>query len=213
MSYFKKASLLLLSISLLFGACINLKQPGNKIEYYTLEYDPPGFSGMAPLPYSIRVERFTTAPTYNTTQIIYREQSFKRAAYAYHKWRVNPGDLVTHFLDRDIRHSGLFGGVIPRDSKFKASFILEGKVDEFFEQDGPEQWNGVLSLSISLIAENEPDINKGAIFQKSYSRKEACKKKNPRALAEALSLAMAGISVEIIKDIHSGMQKMERSSD
>ncbi|MFC1820787.1 ABC-type transport auxiliary lipoprotein family protein [Thermodesulfobacteriota bacterium] len=204
----KKMSVLLLFLSLLFGACLNLKQPRNRIEYYTLEYAPPPITGIKPLPYAIRVERFTVAPVFNSTQIIYRDQSFKRNAYAYYKWRVNPGDLVTYFLNRDIMHSGLFKAVLPHGSRSVSSYTLEGSVDEFFEWDTEESWSGVLSISITLITTNEPDISKKILFQKSYRTTESCKLKHPRALAEAISMAMARISEKIIKDIHNHLKDM-----
>jgi cholesterol transport system auxiliary component len=202
MYYFIKATVLVFGISLLLCACVNLKQPSNKIEYYTLEYDPPLFTDRDQLPYGIRIERLTVAPVYNTTQIIYREQSFTRDAYVYHKWRVNPGDLVTYLLNRDIRYSGLFKTVIPYDSQFKAPFSLGGEVEEFYELDTEGGWNAVLSLSISLIAEDEEDINKKVLFQKSYRTTEACKQKNPLALAEAISMGMSRLSKEIIEDVY-----------
>jgi len=198
---FKKA--LLLGITLLLGACVNLKQPSNRIQYYTLEYDTPVLTDMDQLPYVIKVNRFSVSPIYDTTQIIYREQSFTRDAYVYHKWRVNPGDIVTHFLYRDVRDSGLFRAVISNDSISKSSFSLAGQVEEFFELDTEERWEAVISLNISLMAEDEQEINNRIIFQKSYRATEACKRRHPEALAEAMSLGMSLISQAIIKDIHT----------
>jgi cholesterol transport system auxiliary component len=199
----KKAAVLVLGISLLICACVNLKQPSFKTEYYTLEYVPPLFTGMDQLPYIIKVERFSVAPIYNTTQIIYSERSFKRDAYVYHKWRVNPGDMVTYLLNRDIRYSGLFKTVIPYGSQFKSMFLLGGEVEEFFELDTKEEWNAVLSISISLMAGNEEDIKKRVLLQKSYNTTEVCKQKNPGALVEAISLGMSRLSREIIGDIYN----------
>ncbi len=203
----KRVSILLLALPLLLGACLNLKQPSNRIEFYTLEYDPPQINSPDPLPFVIRVERLSVAPLYNTNRIIYRDRSFKREAYVYYRWRANPGDLVTYFLTRDIKQSGPFKAVLPHDSGIPASHVLEGSVDEFFESDSKESWEAVLSVSIVLIAENEPDISKGILFQKTYRATESCKQKNPRALAEAMSKAMARISREITKDIYDYLKK------
>jgi len=202
MNLVNRISVQLLVLFLLFGACISLKQPRNKIEFYTLEYDPPPIADRKPLPLVIRMDRFSVAPTYNSHRIIYRDRSFKRDAYVYYKWRANPGDLVTYFLSRDTKQSGLFKAVLPHDSRFPASYSLEGSVDEFFEWEAEEIWKAVLTVSITLMAENEPDISKRVLFQKTYRAQEACREKNPRSLAEAMSGAMAKISGEIIKDIH-----------
>lgn len=207
MNLYRKISVFSLGLSLLFCACLSLKQPRNKIEFYTLEYHPPQLADLKPLPSVIRLERFSVAPTYNTNRIIYRDQSFKRDAYAYYKWRANPGDLVTHFLNRDIRNSGLFKAVLPYDSRSASSHMLEGTVDEFFEWDTEENWKAVLSISITLMADTEPDISKRIIFQKSYRATKACEQKHPRALAKSMSQAMEEISGKIIKDIYSFLRR------
>ena len=200
---------LCLGLLLVLGACSSLDKPANRIDYYTLEYEPIRITGLKPLPFVIKMERFMVAPIYNTDLIIYRDKSFKRAAYTYHKWRANPGDLVSHFLTRDIKESGLFKAVLPYDTRFPSSYMLEGTVDDFFEWDMKEAWEAALSVSITLMAENEPEVGKRGLFQKTYRAREACKQKNPLALSEAMSSAMAKISEQIIKEIHHYLKDYE----
>ena len=202
MNRYKKIVVLLLGLSLFTFACVQLKKPRNKIEFYSLEYDSPQIKDMKQLPLVIRMNRFSVAPEYNTNRIIYRGSSFKKSEYTYHKWRANPGDLITYFLSRDVKQSRLFKAVIPHDSGFPSSHVLEGSVDEFFERDTKEGWEAVLSLTITLMVENEPDITRRILFQKTYITDKACKLKNPRALAEAMSRAMAEVSGRIIQDIY-----------
>ena len=102
------------------GGCVTLKQPNMKIEHYTLEYDallPVANTNLNPVQAALKVERFSIAPVYNTSRIVYRDQEFKRSSYFYHKWKSNPADLVSYFLTRDIRESGLFTAVNVPDSK------------------------------------------------------------------------------------------------
>ncbi len=206
MNRLKKISMLLLGFSLLFSACLNLDKPINKIEFYTLEYDPPKLADLEPLAHVIRVEHFSVAPIYKTNLIIYRDRSFKRDAYVYHKWRANPADLVSQYLIRDMKQSGLFKAVLPHKSRLPSSHMLEGSVDEFFEWDLEKKWNAILSATIALMAENEPDITKRILFQKTYRAKKQSKQKNPRALAEAMSIAMSEISEKIIMDIYNSLK-------
>ena len=198
----KRVFVLLLILCLTLSACLNLKQPRTMVDFYTLEYDPPLIQGMPPLPVIIRLQRFGVAPSYNTNRIIYRDHAFEREAYFYHKWRANPGDLVSYFLSRDLRESGLFNGVLSYDSQSPASYMLEGFVDEFLEWDEGNMWYAVLTTSITLMVENEPDISKKIIFQKTYHAKEPSTKKHPRELAQAMSRAMSKISREVIMDIY-----------
>lgn len=194
--------ILWIGLALGLSACLDLKQPSNKIEYYSLEYDPPPMRDLEPISNVIAVELFGVSPIYNTRKIIYRDKSFKRAAYDYHKWHANPGEFVSHFLARDLQRSHLFKAVVPRNRPFPGATVLGGSVDEFLEADMPAGWQAVLSLSIILVAEHEPDAVKKILFQKTYDVRKPCRRKNPRALAEAMSQAMSEASARIIRDVY-----------
>ncbi len=198
---------MLLAVSI--AACATMRQPSEKIDFYTLEYASPKVEDLKPIPATIRVERFTVAPMYNSTQIIYRDMSFKRDAYTYREWRANPGDLVTYFLARDLRESGLFEAVSPYGSRMQAQYVLEGSVDEFFESDTDKGWKAVLALSTTLMVDNEPDISKRIIFQKTFRSTRPCRQKNPMGVAAAMSEAMAEISGQIIRTVYDALEKRE----
>lgn len=205
----KRKTIVLILCALLWTGvgCAKMKEPPAAIRYYTLEYPSPSLGERDPLPVVLRVERFGVAPDYNTDRILYREASYGRAEYFYHKWRTNPGDMVTFFLRRDIQNAGLFEAVLPSDSRFPSSFSLEGSVDEFLERATRDVWEASLSLSVALMAENEPDITRRVLFQKVYGARKICSQKNPAGLAEAMSLAMAEVSERILQDVYEAIQK------
>jgi cholesterol transport system auxiliary component len=199
---------LVIFVSLPITACSTMMaQPSQKIDFYTLEYAPPQVQGLKPLPVTIRVERFTVAPLYNTTQIIFRDRSFKRDAYVYRKWRANPGDLVTYFLARDLRESRLFKAVSPHGSRVGAQVVLEGSVDEFLELETEDVWKAVLAVTTTLVVDQEPDISKRILFQKSFTAVKDCRQKNPMGLAEAMSEGMAEISSQITRAVYDALKK------
>lgn len=204
----KRIWILPLCLSLLVAVgCVNLKQPRNQVYHYTLEYPPPKITGLKPLPVSLKIERFSVASMYNTQRMIYREGSFKRDDYFYYKWRANPGDMVTDFLGRDIRNSGLFKAVLPYGSDVDCSFALEGSVDEFLEWDTPEGWKAVLAVTVALMDPQEPDVTKRILFQKTYRAEKPLTEKNPQGLAQAMSVAMGEVSMAMIKDIYAVLEK------
>ena len=202
--------LLCVLIALFIYSCTSsLKQPSSKIEYYTLEYEPPqapDLKDATKLPVVLKVERFSVAPEYNTSRMIYRAKSYKRDAYNYHQWRAGAGDLVSYFLSRDLKQSGKFTAVLSPDSRSAYSYMMEGSVDEFFEWDSEDSWEAVLTVSITLMVQDEPDITKRIVFQKTYKAREETKRKNPKALAEAMSRAMSKVSGEIIEDVHAHLK-------
>ena len=131
--------------------------------------------------------------------------TYKKDAYHYHNWRANPGDLVTYFLARDLRESGLFNGIFILSSKYPISHVIDGTLDQFYQESIDNTWQAVLSINITFMADYEPDISKRILFQKQYTSRQPCELKNPRALAKAMSQAMAEISKTIIQDIHHAL--------
>lgn len=190
---------------LALGGCLNLQGPHKPIQFYTLEYPVPGPAGVPRLGWVLRVNRFSAAPTYNTRRMIYRDKAFQRDAYVYSQWRDNPADLVSFFLTRDLRGSGLFKAVIPEGSQESATHVVEGVVEEFLEWDSEALWEAVLSVSITLIRAGEPDASKKVVFQKTYRLREPCPEKNPAGLAAAMSRAMASLSGSVIEEIYAAL--------
>ena len=206
MGWDKRIGILCVVLCLVAGACVSLKKPRQETEFYTLEYDPPRLQALDPLPVVVRVARFNAAPTYNTNRMIYRDGSFKRSAYAYHKWRTNPGDLISHLLSRDLKASGLFKGALSHGSGAPASYVLEGSIDEFFEWDEADAWQAVLSISVTLLMEDAADAGEAVLFQKTYHAREPCRQKHPLALAEAMSSAMAKLSGQMTRDVYDHLK-------
>ena len=129
------STFLILIISLILAGCIGQQHPPVTIDYYTLEYELSPFADLAPLPFVLRMERFSVSPIYNSNNMIYETRPFKLNAYNYHKWRANPGDMVTYFLSRDLKRSALFKAIFEHGSRFSSSHVISGSVDEFFEKD------------------------------------------------------------------------------
>jgi len=206
----KTTMLFAAGLMLALASCSGLNRPSPKIEHYSLEYAPPKLENLSSLPIVVKVDRFSAAPPYETRNIIYREKPYARDAYVYHRWRSSPADLATYFLSRDLKYSGLFLGVLPYDSGQDGMFELEGSVDEFLESDHDSGWEAVLTFSVSLMESNQPDVSKKILFQRTYHAEKACSQKNPRALAEAMSQAMAELSAKVIMDVHSSLMKHSR---
>lgn len=199
-----------LFMMLFFVSCLGSNEPKRKVEYYSLEYDPPIIETWEPLSAVIRIDQFRMAPIYNSNRIFFSERSYQSDEYYYHKWRAAPGDLVTYFLSRDLKASSLFKAVFSNDSTSLSSHVIEGMVEEFFEQDIGDRQEAILTVSISLLAENKLNINGGVLLQKRYSVKEKCRRRHPRALAEAMSKAMAEVSGMIITDVYNALSDKEK---
>jgi ABC-type uncharacterized transport system auxiliary subunit len=194
------AAALFLSLGLLTG-CAGSRPSTPELRHYTLFYEPPTFS-LPRLEAVVAVAPFTASPEYDGTRMVYQEREFALGEYAQHRWRAAPSQLATSNLLRDLRAGGLFNGVVPADSMVRPTHLLEGNVDKFLERSGKDGISAVLEMTVCLS-----EVGRGGtvILQKSYRAPVPAGAKNPRALAEAMSRAMAEVSRRIGEDVHAAI--------
>jgi len=196
-----KAAITSVLVSLAFLFLLAGCFPGNrapyKIDFYTLDYPPPVLRG-APLDQVVRMNRFSVAQVYNSTAMVYKPEEYKLAVYQYHKWRVNPGDLVTDYLARDFRSSGFFKAVFAGRQREGARFEVEGAVEEFLESREADGWKAVLALEVALLDRSEPSVDARVVFQRRYKAEEPLADQAPAAFARGMSACLARVSSEVI---------------
>jgi ABC-type uncharacterized transport system auxiliary subunit len=106
-------------------------------------------------------------------------------------------------LTRDLRESTLFQGVFGYEIRVKPTHTVEGVVSQFYEKDTAKNWQAILDVNITLIANNSNNMNETILFQKSYTAAKTCARKNPASFVEAMSSAMREISEQISMDIYN----------
>lgn len=181
------------------------------VHRYFLEYPSPVVQVPATLDTALLVEPFTVDEAFNSTAMIYRPAANVRNTYRYHRWRVDPGSMVTDFIIRDFRQSRLFRAILTRGSAGESRFRLEGSVNEIQEIDSPGIWEAALGLTITLLDMRDPDLSTQLIFQKSFRVLEPMPQKTPAGLAQATSKAMQRLSQEILGEVYQAVRKRLRS--
>ncbi|MDD3579643.1 MAG: ABC-type transport auxiliary lipoprotein family protein [Desulfobacca sp.] len=182
-------------------------KPPVLIKRYIFDYPAPAATGRPALNAGLKVEQLAVAQAYNTTAMVYQAEPFKSDAYHYHRWRVNPGFLVTDYLVRDLRNSGLFKAVWGATSSDDCRFRLEGGVAECLEIDRPEGWQAALGLHLTLLDLDHQEITRRVMFQKNYRALEPLVEKTPEGLAQAMSQAMQRLSIQIINDLYQAIHQ------
>jgi cholesterol transport system auxiliary component len=200
---------LLVLLLTMFTACMGSAKPPSPIYYYTLDYPPPAVRLEHQLPCTLRVERFSVSPPFNSQHMIYARDNLQRNAYAYQQWVVAPGDLLPYFLARDLRQTNAFRAVLPPDTPLAATHSLYGWVEQFVEQDTSPHWQASVIIHVTLISDLDQDPTRRILLQKRYSAAAPCKEKTPEALAEAMSTAVSEISQAVINDIHDRLSNVE----
>jgi ABC-type uncharacterized transport system auxiliary subunit len=182
-------------------------KPPMVVQKYILEYPSPVVGGGAKIEANITVEQFAVAQAYNTSDMVYRPSPYKSAVYSYNRWRVNPGYLVTDYLIRDLRNSGLFQGIFPGSNSGNNRFRLEGAVEEFQELDEPDGWKGALAVNVTLLDMAQEEVPQRVVFQRNYRAVEPLPEKTPGGLAQGMSRAMEKVSAQIIADLFQACQR------
>jgi cholesterol transport system auxiliary component len=100
--------------------------------------------------------------------------------------------------------------VIDSDSLLPATHLLEGTVDDFFEDDTENGWQAVLTLSLTLSTTRTGNADPRILMQRTYRARKACRAKNPQAVAEAMSLAMADVSKHVLGDIYEQLAQQKK---
>ena len=195
----------ILVVALLLSGCIGGGKPADMVEQYILEYTSPMFKNLSRIDEGFTVERFSVAQAFNSLSMVYRENPFNYNVYNYHRWRVNPGDMVTDYVLRDARNSDLFKAVFSyRDTK-NTRFLLEGQVGEFMEIDEKEGRKAALTLTATLLDLRQKEITTRVVFQKTYRSVVPLEQPTARGLAQAMSRAMRKLSESLIRDIYTSI--------
>ena len=183
-------------------------QPGRITEQYALDYTPAEQQGGVTLPETITVGHFSAAQLYNSTAMVYQEGPNQRDQYLYHRWRVNPADLVSDYLLHDLREGGMFQGVFNHSSNESGRYLLAGDVEEFREYIDQEDHLAIVSLNVTLLDTNRPALPDRILFQKNYRIAESIDEKSAAGagLAKGMSRAMAKVSGLLLGDVLNAVQ-------
>jgi ABC-type uncharacterized transport system auxiliary subunit len=204
----RKAGFAVILTLFLVAGCLPSAKAPHLVDQYTLDYTPPAGATGTPFADSLKVERFSVAQAYNTTAMIYRPSAYRLSSYGYARWRVNPGDLITDYLARDFRSSGMFLGIFTYRDADDARFVVQGTVEEFLEADDGKEGKAVVIVSISLLDTKETEITKKLVFQRTYKAAEPMNEQSSMALAQGMSAAVKTVSGQVSRDISESVRRL-----
>jgi ABC-type uncharacterized transport system auxiliary subunit len=191
--------------AVLLGGCFPGSKPPYVVHFYSIEYPSAVPTGLT-MKEAVRIGRFSVVQSYNTSTMFYRPEPYKVAGYSYHRWRTNPGDMVTEHLLEDFRSSGLFHAVFSYRHPENVRFVVDGDVEEFLEAKAGDGWEAALSIEVSLRDTAAHEMGKEILFQKRYRTVEPLTRESPEEFARGMSRAMARVSGEILGDIYTAVK-------
>ncbi|MDZ7832839.1 MAG: ABC-type transport auxiliary lipoprotein family protein [Desulfobacterales bacterium] len=196
---------ILIVFLLTLTGCFGNQGPSQPIKFYQLDYPPPAVSfNNTPLPFVLRVDPFQPSGLYNTQKIIYQEDQYAAAQYAYHQWILPPDQMVPRFLVRDFKAADMVRAVFFNGGE-AATHRLVGNLEAFYEDDRPAQWQAKAAVSLTLMDMEKRNIAEQICFQKTYTVEKPCDENTPAAFVDAISRAMAEISEMAVTDIYHAL--------
>ena len=200
--------LLALLTSLVIGGC-SLTHSKQEVQYYALALPPRASAPSSPAPVqaSLVVRPFTAQPPYNRDRMVYRASPYEFDFYHYHRWVTKPADMLTTLTRRTLQQSGLFTTVYPTPDA-QADLRLGGVVRQHEEVDQAQSWQAVLSIEVWLSRSQEP----APFWFQSYSATRLAAKRNPAAVAEAMSQNLQDILARLTHDLASVLSTQTQPS-
>lgn len=195
---------LFLTCAVILTGCFGKTKPAYVMEQYTLDHtSPKAVRVERTVDDLLTVERFAVAPQFNSTSMMIRTGQCRLETYDYSRWYVNPADMITDFVLRDITRTGLFKGTYSSYDTELARYVLEGYIDEFGETtDG----KALASIRVTLLDTSLQNPVGQIIFQKQYVQSAPIGDRSANGLAAGLSQAMQELSARLITDIGLALQ-------
>jgi ABC-type uncharacterized transport system auxiliary subunit len=126
--------------------------------YYALHVPPPPDPPAPEGVHSALAVREFRAPTYlHQGAIVYKTSPEQIGFYNYHRWAVDPRDVVTNAVVDRLRASGNFTEVKPYDGGSDVNYILSGRLEKLEEID----YEGGVKVEVAIVAQMT-DVSTGA---------------------------------------------------
>lgn len=153
----------LIAMCFVLGALIALAGCGGAVKYpnyYTLHVppppDPPAKEGVRA---SLAVREFRS-PTYlRQGAIVYKTSPEQIGFYNYHRWAVDPRDVVTNAVADRLRASGAFAQVKLYDGRPDVNYVLSGRIEKLEEVD----YEGGIKVEVAISAQTT-NLTTGAVM-------------------------------------------------
>jgi ABC-type uncharacterized transport system auxiliary subunit len=175
-------------------AACSITKPRPEMHHYALTLSVPEVASTGKV--SLVVRPIGARAPYDQERIVYRSSAYAFDLYNYHRWASPPGEQVSSWTRRYLRGSGLFAQVFP-NSDAAADFILDGIVQQFEEIDRENTWEAAASVDFWLVRAGE----RTPMWFRSYSATQQATKRNPEAVAEAMSRNLENILARLVTDL------------
>lgn len=186
----------LLAWSLIASGC-SLTRPSPAVQHYVLAVTlPEKATHTHTTSETLVVRPFTARDPYNQERLVYRSSPYQLDFYQYHRWASSPAQQITDWTRQYLRRAGLFAKVFP-SPQGDANLTLSGAIRQIEEVDHNQTWEAILSIDVWLTRPRQ----RSPFWFQSYTVSRQAARRNPTAIAEALSHNLAAILHQLATDL------------
>jgi ABC-type uncharacterized transport system auxiliary subunit len=173
-----------LAASLLLAGCAGkVKYPN----YYTLNVppppDPPAAEGNRT---TLAVREFRSPAYVRQGAIVYKTSPEQIGFYNYHRWAVDPRELVTNAAAEHLRASGNFAQVKLYDGRSDIDYVLSGRLEKLEEVD----YEGGVKVEVALSAQMTNLSTGATVWSNAVSEVGTVAQRNVPAVVSAMNSTM-----------------------
>jgi len=143
------------------------------------------------------IERFEAAPLYKEERLVYRDSQYEGKYYHYHRWIVNPEEMITEKVIEQLRASNLFEQVVSFPKHSQVDFILHGTIKAIEEWDEGDQWYARVQIAFELVSKIKSQI----IWQKTIEKKNIVPHKSPAEVVKGINMSVQQCIIEIEQEL------------
>ena len=172
-----------------FAGCGHVRYPRN----YVLNFPPPPPSLSAPRDVrgALAIQEFQCPQYLCENRIVYRSSPEEIAFYEFHRWAMNPRDMITQSLADRVRSDALFKSVVLKGTGIETAYVLKGNIERLDEVDEGRDVRVVCTISAQLLDTQTKSI----IWSHTESKTIAIEDRNVAGVVSSLSTA-ASIAVD-----------------
>lgn len=173
--------------------------PGKYAKTYVLAL-PPGAPSPPAAPDirgALAVHEFQCPHYLCEGRIVYRASMEEVGYYEFHRWAMNPRDMITQFVANSIRSEALFKNVALQQPGAQPEYLLNGNIERLEEVDQGGDVRAVCTISAELLDTKSKSI----IWTHTASQTVPVQSRNVAGVVSSLSAAARMTVDDIVRSL------------
>jgi len=179
---FYRSAILFLA-TLAFAGCGHVRYPTNYV--LNLSHSTSPVIAAREIDGTLAVDEFQCPQYLCEGRIVYRGTPEEIAFYEFHRWAMDPREMITHSIADRIRSQSLFRSVALKGTGGDPTHVLKGRIERLEEVDEGRDVRVVCTISAQLLDTHTKSI----IWSRTESPTVAVQNRNVAGVVSSLSTA------------------------